>query len=311
MRMRSLDFLRRQRSSGQALVVTLVVLAFITSVMSALSLSLLMDVKSADRHRQRIQAYYFARSGLEVAVHELLQDDPKVDSLADAWSAGGKAPMKALLGKGEFSVEHVSEATGEGRAGAVDEERKLNINKANRAMLRDLHPAMTPEIVNAIMKRRIERPFVSVDEVAALPEIPGGFLVMPREKVPAGLRSLLTVYGEGKINVNTAPEAVLRSIERIGSDLADKIVALRNGEDGQPGTEDDRPFTDVDQIGKRLELSEEVYARVKARFTVRSRYFTIAATGSVPGRRPTVRRVRQVVRRDDQGVTIARFEQVR
>jgi type II secretory pathway component PulK len=293
------------------LVVTLVVLAFITSVMSALSLSLLMDVKSADRHRQRVQAYYFARSGLEVAVHELLQDDPTVDSLADAWSVGGKAPMKAGLGKGEFSVEHVSEVTGEGRTGAVDEERKLNINKADRAMLRDLHPAMTPEIVNAIMKRRIERPFDSVDEMASLPELPEGFLVMPREEAPAGLRPLLTVYGDGKINVNTAPAVVLGSIERIGADLAEKIVASRNGEDGQPATEDDRPFTDVDQIGKRLELSDEVFAHVKAWLTVRSRYFTITAAGSVPGRRPTVRRVRQVVRRDDQGVTIVRFEQVR
>jgi len=309
--MRSGPLAARWHCSGQALIVTLVVLAFITSVMSALSLSLLLDVKAAERHNRRVQAYYLARSGAEVAMHELLRDDPSVDALADPWCRDGSTPMKANLGDGEFHVDAVSEVTGKGRAGIVDEERKLNINKADPAMLRNLHPAMTTEIVQAIVARRSQRPFECLGELAALPETPKGFLTLPRKDAPAGLESLLTVHGEGKINVNTAPLAVLRSVESIGPERAGKLIGLRNGEDGEPGTEDDRPFATVREIQQRLEMDGAPFAGARPWVAVTSRHFTIVATGSVPGKRPTVRRVRQVVRRDNEGIRVERFEQVR
>ncbi|NQT06345.1 MAG: general secretion pathway protein GspK [Candidatus Omnitrophica bacterium] len=67
-----------------------------------------------------------------------------------------------------------------------------------------------------------------------------------------GLINLLTVYGAGKININTAPREVLDGAFGIGySDLASKVVDYRNGMDGDFGTSDDRWFTMGDIIVER------------------------------------------------------------
>ena len=312
MRPRFLRRLRRlDRAKGQSLIVTLIVLAFITTIMGSLSVALLVEARYASNQRRHIVAYYLAKAGTEVAVRELVADDPRFDGLSDFWHGGGKAPLKGNLRSGAYSVSYVSAETGEPWTGIVDEERKLNVNKVDRATLRDLHPAMTKDVVNAIIKQRVEAPFRRVAEVGASPGLVPGFLTTSRPGVPKGLGSLLTVYGDGKVNINTAPRQVLQSLEMIGAEQVDKLIECRNGKDERPGTEDDVPFTTLTQVQTTLEMSDKAFAKLTPWLKVSSEYFTIRSVGRTNGKPPASRELLQSVRRDRQGVTVLRFEQLR
>lgn len=112
-----------------------------------------------------------------------------------------------------------------------------------------------------------------------------------------GLVDLLTVYGDGTVNANTAPEAVLRALlEPAGLEPGevDRVVAAildaRRGPDGfdglYQGSNDDRPFEDWDAIVAAVAgaLGDEEGERARhivsgmdvvsgaARFHVRARY---------------------------------------
>jgi general secretion pathway protein K len=56
------------------------------------------------------------------------------------------------------------------------------------------------------------------------------------------LKDVLTPFGTGKININTADEASLMLIPGMTTDAAESIIKYRAGPDGQAGTEDDTPF---------------------------------------------------------------------
>lgn len=74
------------------------------------------------------------------------------------------------------------------------------------------------------------------------------------DEVAPGLHRFLTVHGTGKINLNTAPKALLRALFDKDPDLADRIIERRNGagEDEDVSDEDGEnsgnPFTDPNQI---------------------------------------------------------------
>ncbi|MCX5768873.1 MAG: type II secretion system protein GspK [Candidatus Hydrogenedentes bacterium] len=70
-----------------------------------------------------------------------------------------------------------------------------------------------------------------------------------------GLADAFTVYGDGSVNINTAPPPVLRALVRIALDddpaadvCADAILAKRQGPDKIDGTDDDTPFESQEAI---------------------------------------------------------------
>ena len=56
------------------------------------------------------------------------------------------------------------------------------------------------------------------------------------------LKDVLTPFGIGKVNINTADETSLMLIPGMTSDAAASIIKYRAGPDGQEGTDDDTPF---------------------------------------------------------------------
>jgi len=294
---------RSRRASGQALIVVLLVLVFLTSLMGTITVGMLTESRLTGYQARYLQAYYAARAGLEVAANQILNDSPDYDSLSDRWHRSDRDYAQVPVGNGVYRVFYVDGSTGNERTGVVDEERKLNVNKAEPAMLRRLNPAFTDEIVKAIVARRRTMPFVTVEELATLPEIEPGFLAKPREGAPAGLINLLTVYGDGRINVNTASAAVLASLEGLSAAQVEKLVARREA--------DAQPFRNLDEVRTALGLSEDAFAKVRPRLKVSSSYFTIRSRGWLADERNVVRELREVVRRQDDGLVVVRFEQLR
>lgn len=90
----------------------------------------------------------------------------------------------------------------------------------------------------------------------------------------AGIEQMLTTYGDGKINIQSAPYDVLRTLPDVDDILARAIMEEREAiEDEKP-----HPFTSVEDLFSRIEgLNPEIVNRV----TVKSQYYRITSTGRV------------------------------
>jgi general secretion pathway protein K len=95
-----------------------------------------------------------------------------------------------------------------------------------------------------------------------------------------GIEDLLTTYGDGKVNVNAAPERVLMTLPEV-----DEVVAgaIREERDGLPGAEGvlegGAPFESPDDFVARLELPDTL----KRYVTTESAVYRVTSTGESGG----------------------------
>ncbi len=284
----------RRRTAGQSLIVCLMVLAFMTAVLGSVSVGLMAEARYVRRNGKSLAAFYVAKAGLEAAVSRLAQDDRGVDALGDPWCRERGGLTGTMAGDGTSKYECT----------VVDEEGRININKADRGMLRALDPGFTDAVATAIVTQRRERAFTRVEDLTSVSGVSEELLMAPRVK------GSLTVYGEGKVNVNTAPLAVLQCLV-LGEGGAEKVAQRRNGEDGLAGTEDDEPFTDIEQVKEIVGMSDEKFGEARPWLTVSSTHFTITGTGWSVADPRLKKELRQVVRREKSEFVVLRFEELR
>ena len=103
------------------------------------------------------------------------------------------------------------------------------------------------------------------------------------------LSPYLTVYGEGRVNINTASRPVLIALGMEG-ELADKVLFARRGEDGIESTMDDYVFQKTDNLVNELkgfvDLSHSQAAAMdqlnqEGKLDTNSRYYSIRAEGKL------------------------------
>jgi len=164
-----------------------------------------------------------------------------------------KAGIKMLASGREGVIEDFSAGEGKFSGELTDEKAKVNINKANLEVLKavfessDVSQAQAVEIAAAIIKRRDENSFDCIEELLLVSGTNEDLLI--DENILLELKGYLTIYGDGKVNINSANEDVLSAI--IGETLpglAEKIVGYRLGIDGKEGTDDDRLFVKGTEI---------------------------------------------------------------
>ncbi len=82
------------------------------------------------------------------------------------------------------------------------------------------------------------------------------------------LKKYLTIYGSGKINVNSAPKEVLMALsERMSSEAADSIIEAR-------------PIQELEKLTQLPGISKELYFEIRPLITNRCNYFKIDVTAS-------------------------------
>ena len=123
-----------------------------------------------------------------------------------------------------------------------------------------------------------------------------------------GLCELLTVHGDGLVNLNTASADVLASASGMSDESARAFAAYRNGNDGEVGTDDDVVFGSLDDLKGVPSLSEFDYLRLLEVCKVASEYFSIHSTASEEGTLQQVQ-VEATVRRAAEGVTVLSWEE--
>ncbi len=173
----------------------------------------------------------------------------------------------------------------------ADAEGHISVNTAPEEMLDEID-GLGMRTISAIMRRRggelvpeDRELFLTVEEVRRLDDIDESDWEGDDEH--PGLRDLFTVYGEGRINVNTASREVLSAVPDLGDDVIERIVRYRQGEDGKLGTDDDRQFRSLESMSGQLEIDPTDLAPLARYCTFESHFFTI--TGFATQRQGKVR----------------------
>lgn len=232
--------------SGMVLVIVLVMISVIFAVTVELVRSSRSEYYEAANMRDHFRTIYLAKSGFYLAQSFLAQDVNNYDALFEKWAKADviSAQSSALFDEGYF------------KASIEDESGKIPINRlvsgsdyvlsVRDALIRllslpdfNLQPQQVTDIVAAI-KDFLDPDMEASGAEKGMPESAGcknGPLDSLEELLQVkgiteklfygygekpGIASFLTVYGEGKININTAPGAVLKAL---AAEITDDAVA--------------------------------------------------------------------------------------
>lgn len=288
-----MNVLRDQRledQTGSVMAITLFMIFAISIFALAASTIVSGDLFQSKRYQNNIQASFLARAGIEKAIQTLLHDNPDFDSLHDSWSNNSDTFKEIALDNGFFSVNY--ETCNQKIYGIVDEESKININTASRDMLLMLEYLDTDK-VEIILKSRKKAIFQNPSELVLR-----GIISNEEFTGQKGLRNSVTVWGKGKININTASREVLFAVPGFNAKEVDAILSFRHGADGIPGTFDDGVFKSINELKNLSGIKSKVN---KNMFTVKSNNFYIFSEGFISKRKQLGKRVIAAVVRRNQG----------
>lgn len=279
-----------KKSPGTVLILTLWALGLLAIFAINIGIGIRQKIVILSRLEQRSQLKLIADAGIKKAI-TILNADSKSNqghnsTLVKMWKYNNPAHFHNIkVGNGQFDVsytfvgQNVSQLMK--RYGIVDEESKVNINTADADTLKrlivyatGLDPIEADKLAKAIIDWREygESEIVGFfsDEyyenlVYPYPPKKSKYEVMEELLLVKGmdpklfelLRHYLTVYGDGKVNINTASGYVLLSLG-LNEELVNKILVTRRGRDGIEATEDDYIFQDPYNIAGELAAFDEV-----------------------------------------------------
>jgi general secretion pathway protein K len=274
------------------LVVTLLILMSLAGITLDLSDETVLSLSLSGFSRDKFLAGEGARSGARYALHLIASDtDKEVDSLDEEWAkfttvslSEGFAEEGAVTGRivdesGKLNVNSILNDKGE-----IDENRKSQIIRLFGLL--GIGEEKAAPVLDWLDKDDIERMDGAESHYYQELEDPypcgnGSFLTLRQIFLVKGLSDLtikkvddyLTIYSDGKININTASPEVLQSMsDKIDASLADAIVAHRKN----------RIFLKPEDFQSVPGMSE-VYTGVSPWVSVKSSAFSVRMESSRAG----------------------------
>ncbi len=271
---------------GVALILTLLITAILVTLIVEVNYSTQVDLRIAGNFRNDLQAYYLAKSGVNIAISYLKYDleNSDTDSLDEDWA---KPYPPVPVGDGFVKV-HVE-----------DENAKIDVNKLVKEEDGKLN-----EQIRDVLSRLLERAEVDMEILDAIidwidPDDEGegeayyyGSLDPSYECKNASLDTLsellmikgitdevygkisehLTIYSKnGKININTASKEVLMCLdEGIDEAMVQGIMEYRG----------EKPFEGSEEL-RDLMNNDDVFGRISPIIDVRSNAFSVTSVGMV------------------------------
>jgi type II secretory pathway component PulK len=263
--------------------VILIICLWLLAAMSLLALGLAYRVrlegKMVSYRIHREEMIELARGAVALVSARIEASDKAIATYRDGWAAPVRLSGEDLGGLGDEKLKRFKV-----EALVYDELGKMNINSAVREQMRSL--GLDDPMASAIIDWRSEgdtaspmgakssyyqglkppykcksKPFDSIYELLVVRDVtPAVFFGADGDVVrlpdgsadwrPAaqGLRDLFTIYGSGKVNLNTAPKEVLLTVAGVTPQIADEIIHRRAGADGLERTGDDAPFKTFDDL---------------------------------------------------------------
>lgn len=237
---------------------------------------------------ERSKLYFITDAAIKKITVELKKEAEKpYDALGDAWSNNISAFREMDIGDGRVSVsyDYMNEQSGihEIKYGLVDEERKININKVSLPILErlfkivlNLDQTNAQELAASVIDwrdsdsqlsiplgsaedidyRSLQYPYEARDvDFEVLDEV---LLVKGMtQDIFQKIKEYVTIYGNGKVNINTVSRPVLLALG-LDDDIVDDIISFRAGEDGIIATYDDNIFDTASNIIPKLSQSHHL-----------------------------------------------------
>jgi type II secretory pathway component PulK len=314
-----------RKESGAILIIALWILAILVALSLGFAYRTRLRLKQSTLKVDKLTSYNYARAGINRALVEIAHDTTSYDALIDTWANNPEIYRRFKLADGGFSIYNTSNRDdfSEEKFGVVDEESKININIASLKTLANL-PYFTRDIAASIIdwrdRNQIQLPggaedsyyqslpnpysckdstIESIDELLLIKGITSDLLLK--------IEDFATVYGEGKVNINTCSKEILRALG-LSAFIVDKIVGYRSGLDRIEGTYDDNVFGNPSQIVESLsnyvsltseEISQITSLTARNQITVFSQYFRINSKGWLQKKR-AVTYITAIVKRDNE-----------
>lgn len=296
----------RARKHGVILIITLWLLAALSLLVLGLAYRLRLEGRIVRYRHTKREMLELARGAVAVARARIERASAEVTFYGQSWAfpillrEESFADLAAGV-KDRFRVEAI----------VLDELGKLNVNSATRAQLMGV-PNVDEYISGAIVDWRDaddipvdfgaeehyysslspaihckNDPLESIWELGLLKDVsarlvmgpPESHLAMPEdikwEFRPESLTDYLTVYGDGRVNINTASLPVLSAIPGIEDDLAQQIISFRKGPDALERTADDNPIEDFQELEEIGYMTEFAILQLYANCVLKSNVFRV------------------------------------
>ena len=248
---------RLKDNSGFALILTILVVSLIVSITLQFNATMRSHLYGAANLKDGIQLACIARSGFDYACAVLSGDDPTVDTLHEDWADQKKLSSNTatMFEEGRFNVK-IKDQTGKIPVNSVVKGEKYQALLTRFLSLEEfgLDSEDVSNLVDAIKDwvdpddevtkfgaengyyQSLENPYAcknasldSVEELLLVKGVNAELFYGTKEK--PGISGYLTVYGDGKININTADTLVLRALsDQIDQDMVEGMLAYREDE---------------------------------------------------------------------------------
>ncbi len=284
----------RNPENGVALILTLLVLTLLVTAGLELSRNVRVEAGLAGNFRDLTQASYIAQSGVEIARALIHDDDPAYDGPDEKWAQLGTFSYlsQQLFPEGHFRGLMVDENSKLNVNGLIDPfgnviqkkmaqfERLLSLLGYDPGFLEALLDWLDPDDqkrpLGAERDEYLSRglgytpkngPLDTLSEMLLVRGVEPAVFHGAGEK--EGLKNFLTVYSDGRININTAGPVVLMSLSpRIDLSKAEAVLAARR----------EKPFRRPEDL-RAVPGWEEIFPEIVSEVTVRSNFFSVEMTG--------------------------------
>lgn len=277
----------RNRRRGFVLIFALWVLGFLTVLAVNVAFGVRQKIILVRKMDERSRMHYLLEAAAAQTGAYIRQQMAQAQSTYTLGSKMGLHNDPAVFADIALKEDHAQvgytlydEGATAARFGVVDEERKLNINTANAWMLGRLLErvlGMRSDDAGLLAQSILDWRKIGTSEASGFfsddyysnlqypypkkntdYEIPDELLLVKgvTKDIYEKLLPYVTIYGDGKVNINTTPAPVLYALG-LEDALIDKIMAVRRGLDGMDATADDHVFF------KTFDVAAEVNAVVK------------------------------------------------
>jgi general secretion pathway protein K len=284
----------RRNQRGIAMVLTLLILTLLVVTGLELNRAVRVEATLAGNFRDLTQAAYIAQSGVEIARAVIQEDEPWYDALDERWAQFETLSVfsSQLFDEGHFTGRITDEAAKFNPNGLIDAFGIVDQKKRNQLERLLTVLGHDPRKIDAILdwldpddqKRAfgaereyyttLKRPYPpkngpldSLGEILLIKEMDEATFYGTEEK--EGLGKYLTIYSEGKININTAGIPILMSLSpRIDQSSAKAVLDYRAL----------KPFRQNEEL-RSVPGWGQIYAEISSEITVRSSFFAIEVLG--------------------------------
>ncbi len=284
-----------QRNKASILIIALWSLCLLSVFAVILAYEVRQKINLVKRLDERSKLRLIADAGIKASLSKLKKEEVKTyDSLQDAWSNDISAFKDINLDAGRYNIcyntKNSESAVIETRWGIIDEERKININTASKSVLErlfhillDFDETQAQELAASIVDWRdndselsipigsgedpyysgLRYPYEAKDTKFEILE--EALLVKGMSMdIFAQIKDYLTVYGNGKVNINTASRQVLLALG-LNASIVEKIFYFRNGRNESDSAEGNifiELSSIVPQLSQYVNLSDSEIAQL-------------------------------------------------